>query len=76
MGKAQPTDSADACYMHHDMRYDKCNGNKVCLKSCNTTLVEQLLALSDNPKKWPQPPRKGTENDSARYRDWAIDFFK
>ena len=76
MGTAPPTDSGDICYMHHDNCYDKCNGNKECLKACNKTLVKELGALPKDPKKWPEPPPKGTENDSAQYRDWAIDWFK
>lgn len=75
IGKAPPTDSADRCYMHHDNCYDKCNGNKECLKACDSTLVKELKALSDDPKKWSERPRKGTEGDSARYRGWAIKYF-
>jgi len=75
MGKARPTDSADRCYMHHDNCYDKCN-NTECMKACDKLSVNELRGLKKDPRKWLHPPRKETENDSARYRDWAIDWFE
>jgi hypothetical protein len=75
MGKAPPTDSGDRCYMHHDNCYAKCGGDKLCIKACDKTLVKELLALPNDPRKWPLPPRRGTEADSAIYRNWALRFF-
>lgn len=75
MGKKPPTDSGDMCYMHHDNCYANCGGDKLCTKACDKTLVKELLALPDDPKKWPMPPRKGTEGDSALYRSGAIQYF-
>lgn len=76
MGKAPPADSGDMCYMHHDNCYDKCAGNKLCIAACDRTLIKELLALPNDPKKWPTPPRKGTEADSAQYRNGALHWFK
>ena len=75
MGKAPPTDSADACYMHHDNCYAKCGNNKQCIAACDGTLIKELQALPNDPKKWPNPPRKGTETDTFRYRSWALSWF-
>jgi RHS repeat-associated protein len=75
MGKAPPTDSGDMCYMHHDNFYSKCGGNERCIAACDRTLIKALLALPDNPKKCPLPPRKGTQADSAQYRSGALRWF-
>ncbi|MHB8723517.1 MAG: RHS repeat-associated core domain-containing protein [Steroidobacteraceae bacterium] len=75
MGKKPPTDSGDACYMHHDNCYDKCKGDTKCLKACDAVLVKELKLLPDDPTKWPEPPLKGTETDSSTYRYWAIRIF-
>jgi hypothetical protein len=34
-----------------------------------------LNALPDDPGAWPNPPRPGTEGDSADYRDYARRWF-
>jgi RHS repeat-associated protein len=75
MGNKPPTDSADRCYMHHDNCYDKCKGDKKCLKACDAALAKELKLLPDNPTKWPEPPLKGTESDSSIYRSGAIGIF-
>jgi RHS repeat-associated protein len=76
MGSKPPTDSADKCYMHHDNCYDKCNGNKKCMKACDAALLKELKLLSDDPTKWPEPPLKGTESDTMIYRNGAILIFR
>ena len=75
IGKKPPTDSGDACYMHHDNCYDKGKGDTKCLKACDAALVKELKLLPDDPTKWPEPPLKGTETDSSTYRNWAIRIF-
>lgn len=39
-------------------------------------MVKELEALDDNPRRWAQPPKIGTEGDTRRYRDAAIQYFK
>jgi RHS repeat-associated protein len=72
MGNAPPTDSADRCYMHRDNCYDKCNVNVECMEACNKELIKELHNLPDDPTKWPQAPRRGTERDSRTYRAGAF----
>jgi RHS repeat-associated protein len=81
-GVAPPTDSGDTCYQKHDNCYDSCpNGrgqqreHQQCRNACDRNLVNELRALDNNPRNWPQPPRAGTDVDSRDYRNWAIDFF-
>jgi RHS repeat-associated protein len=77
MGDARPTDSGDACYQRHDTCYDTCGANNPqCIAACNRQLVNELRRLNDDPRLWAQPPRPGTEDDSRRYRDWAIRWFR
>jgi RHS repeat-associated protein len=82
-GPGAPTDSADACYMAHD----KCYGTPACslpnenekrksIRACDLQLVRCLQQLPDDSTKWPRPPRKGTENDSQRFRLDAMDWFR
>jgi hypothetical protein len=75
MGTSPPTDSGDMCYMHHDKCWANCGGNAECLAACNNTLVQELLALPDDPTKWPMPPRPNTEGDSLTFRNLAIAVF-
>jgi len=75
-GSAPPTDSADACYKRHDNCYIQCNGDTECMAACDGALVNQLDALQDDPRAWPDPPRPGTELDSADYRDLARGRFR
>jgi RHS repeat-associated protein len=74
-GNAAPTDSADQCYQRHDNCYVKCGANAKCIAACNRTLDNELGALPDDPRLWPQPPRPGTERDSRGYRTGARMLF-
>jgi len=74
-GDAPPTDSADACYMRHDKCWDRCRGEPLCKLLCDETLIEELKALPSDSRKWPQPPRSGTEGDTERFRQGAITIF-
>jgi len=70
-GDAPPTDSGDECYERHDACYFQGKDNTVC----NRRLVKELLQLPVDPRKWPRPPRPGTEGESRRFRSWAIWYF-
>jgi len=74
-GTAPPTDSGDACYMRHDNCWDQCGNNRQCVAACNRQTVDELRGLPDDSRRWPQPPRPGTEGDSERYRWGAIQRF-
>jgi RHS repeat-associated protein len=76
LGKAPPSDSGDACYQRHDNCYIRCGSNEMCVATCDGTLVDELQRLDNDPRRWPQPPRLGTEGDSRRYRDAAIRYFR
>ncbi|MGJ7558733.1 RHS repeat-associated core domain-containing protein [Variovorax sp. RB3P1] len=76
VGDAPPTDSGDACYKRHDLCYVACGSNGACRTVCDRTLVEELRALPEEPRQWPQPPRPGTESDTRAYRDSAIGHFR
>ena len=67
-----PLDSADACYMKHDLCYD----SKLPKKACDARQVNELTELPDDPRKWLLPPRAGTDQESRSYRDGAISIFK
>ena len=67
MGNAPPTDSADACYMEHDICYD----SGATKASCNKKLVKELNLLPADPGKWPHPPNPGTEKDTIQYLNMA-----
>jgi RHS repeat-associated protein len=75
-GNAPPTDSGDQCYQRHDNCYITCGSNKRCIAACDRRLVGELRHLPDDPRQWASPPRRGTEGDSRRFRDWAIWYFK
>jgi len=75
MGTARPTDSGDKCYKDHDNCYAACGTDAKCLADCDKQLVTDLKSLSDDSKKWSQPPRAGTEGDSEQYRKGAIQIF-
>lgn len=74
-------DSLDSCCKTHDLCYESCEKgppslHKTCIKKCDAGLVGCLKDLSDDCRKWPKPPRKGTEDDSNSYRNHAISLFK
>ena len=71
-GMGMPMDSADACYMRHDLCYD--SGQRK--KSCDQTLVNELRSLPADPRTWPLPPRAATEQDTLDYLKNAIRVFK
>jgi len=75
-GNAPPTDSGDQCYQRHDNCDVACGSNFQCIAACNGSLVDELGHLPNDPRQWESPPRPGTEGDSRRYRDWAIDYFR
>lgn len=77
VGDKPPTDSADQCYKDHDLCYRTCGNPRdpECVAACDAGLVRDLKMLSDDPRKWPQPPRSGTERDSKLYRRGAIEWF-
>jgi len=78
MGDDSPTDSADKCYMEHDQCYDACGDfpDPECKAACDADLVRDLEQLPDDPRKWPIPPRSGTEIDSRVFRRGAIMLFR
>jgi RHS repeat-associated protein len=77
LGNAPPTDSGDACYQRHDTCYGTCGtNNQQCIGTCDRKLFDELRDLSDDPRRWPQPPRPGTEGDSESYRKEAIWWFR
>ena len=70
-GSASPTDSADACYMRHDLCYDSGSDKK----SCDRNIVDELKSLPFDPRQWPMPPKPGTEADTIRFLNGAIRLF-
>lgn len=82
-GDLPPTDDADRCYMEHDMCYSNCDkdecsdgqGKDSCIKSCDSKLKQCLGRLNNDPTKWDNPPRIGTEGDTRRYRSAAERYF-
>jgi len=90
VGSAPPIDSADACYMSHDICYTGCTGlpdpklrqglekyspKKMCILACDNNLLRALGNLPDDSSRWPMPPPRGTESDSENYRAAAIKYF-
>lgn len=76
VGSAPPTDSGDACYQRHDLCYVACGSNGACRTVCDRKMVDELKALPDDPRQWPQPPRPGAEPDTRAYRDSEIGSFR
>ena len=82
-GPAGPKDSGDRVYMAHDLCYEnntvEIGGKKTVDATgkdiCDAALVRDLKGLPKNAKDWAEPPPKGTEADSERYRDRAIWYF-
>ena len=74
-GAAAPLDSADECYMRHDHCYVTCKADGQCIRRCDATLLEQLRDLGSDPRKWPHPPRRGTEGDTRSFINMANQFF-
>ena len=75
-----PTDSGDECYMAHDKCYGACpecpeKAHKKCKETCDEQLKACLKKLPKDPKKWPHPPKLGTEGDSARFKSMAEIYF-
>jgi RHS repeat-associated protein len=75
-GNKPPTDSGDQCYKTHDLCYTKCEAyDPLCIAKCDRTLVDELWKLDNDPRKWPMPPKPGTERDTVSYRLDALYFF-
>ncbi|WP_292916080.1 RHS repeat-associated core domain-containing protein [Nitrosomonas sp.] len=70
-GRALPLDSADACYMRHDLCYD----SGTAKKQCDARLISELKPLPINPRKWPVPSKLGTEADTILFLIGAILIF-
>ncbi|MDO9166723.1 MAG: RHS repeat-associated core domain-containing protein [Rhodoferax sp.] len=74
-GTARPTDSGDACYQRHDTCYVTCGANQSCIKTCDQVLKKELLDLPFDPRKWPMPPKPGTERDTIQFSNAAQGYF-
>ena len=72
LGNAPPLDSADECYMRHDQCYDSGAGKQ----SCDVRLIDELLNLPTDPEKWLKPPKKETKDDTVRFLNGAIFYFR
>jgi hypothetical protein len=59
----------------HDVCYGQAT-NDCEIKECDKKLIRCLRDLPLNSKKWPQPPRPGTENDSVKFARDAMEYFK
>ena len=70
-GTLPPTDSADRCYMDHDRCYEHCPNRRLC----DAQLLRCLDRLPWDPRSWPEPPRPGTEVDSALFLNFARIMF-
>lgn len=70
-GNTLPLDSADACYMRHDLCYDSGAAKQLC----DARLVRELKTLPNNPRKWPVPRKLGTEVDTILFLIGAILIF-
>ncbi len=80
MGPSLPTDRADECYMINDICYEICENQcdrneQECKRACDRDLLSCLRKLPEDPRKWPDPPRPGTEDDSRKYRRAAEWYF-
>jgi len=81
-GNLPPTDDADRCYMQHDLCYVRCNNGQCsddsqkanCIRNCDRALPQCLRQLHQDPKKWDNPPKPGTEGDTQRFR-WAAEQY-
>lgn len=57
-----PIDSQDWAYYRHDQCYGKCRTTSCkanmweCFNGCDSALVNDLMKLSANPRKWEEPP--------------------
>ncbi|MBI1883929.1 MAG: hypothetical protein HYS08_06950 [Chlamydiae bacterium] len=84
IGTAPYTDSGDLLYMQHGFGWARCEKKYGCnseeLKECkrqyNKELVDKAKKLPDDPRDWPEPPKKGTEEDSRNFKELAIEYFK
>ena len=76
MGTAAPLDSADEAYRRHDTCYAAAGTNQQGIAICDRAVVNELRALDHDPRRWPRPPRPGTEGDSRRFRDMTILWFR
>ena len=74
-GTAPPTDSGDECYMRHDQCWARCSGDRACMRTCDYDLNDDLGRLPRDSRRWPRPPRTGTERDTETMRDRARWFF-
>ncbi len=67
--------------MGHDLCYGECSGianpklRNSCVSMCDRSLIDDLNKLNEDPRKWPRPPRPGTEADSRNYCDLAKQNF-
>jgi RHS repeat-associated protein len=82
-GKEPPLDSLDDACMRHDKCYDECRGLQSntrlmakCIALCDKGIMDDLDPLDPDPRKWPRPPRKGTEEDSRTFCRDAKDVFR
>ncbi len=57
------------------MRHDLCYDSGKPKSACDATLVRELKSLPDDSRKWPAPPKPGTEGDTERFRQGAILLF-
>jgi putative transposase len=79
---APPTDSADECYMGHDICWGNCDNGScnddnlaACMNECDLILLRCLRNLDSDPRKWPIPARVGTEGDTKQFMFEAKVFF-
>ncbi|WP_326538133.1 RHS repeat-associated core domain-containing protein [Pseudorhodoferax sp.] len=75
VGNAPPVNSMDAICKAHDLCYGS-NPTGDQKLTCDRTMSKDLLDLPHDPKKWPQPPIKGTEGAATRYRNLATQLFE
>lgn len=79
-GTKPPLDSGDECYMAHDKCYESEAASSpktkaTAVRQCDLQLVSCLINLPSDSKKWPRPPRPGTEKDSEKFCQQAIQWF-
>lgn len=66
-----PEDSLDEACLNHDNCYDKYDQH-----GCDKKLIDQLLALPSDPRKWPNPPITAEEiSDANNYIKAAMFLF-
>jgi hypothetical protein len=80
-GTEPPTDSGDEVYLGHDYCYWECTGIRdgalrlKCEVLCDRQSRKELIALPEDPMRWPRPPKPEHAKETKEFCDGAKGYW-